>query len=494
MKENMKLTDLIRYLDVCELLGSGDTEIAGLEYDSRRVASGMMFAAISGYKTDGNEFIPEAVAKGAAALLCDRRPEVDLPAVVVPDVRRALADLAAAFYDFPGRKMDIFGVTGTNGKSSAVFMIKAILEKNGTKSGMINSLVYDTGKAQYKAERTTPDSVEMQKYLAEILASGRTAAVVETSSHALVLHRVDNIDFKYGLFTGFSRDHLDFHKTMEQYLAAKKLLLDKLSGPKRRAVINADTPEFAAFVADAPGPVMTFSAAGNKADVGIEKARLDQGGTSFELVTPTGRTKVTYHLPGRYNLTNAAGAAAVGVAAGIADDTIAAALETMAPIPGRFQPLRGGQPFAIIIDYAHTPDALERLCRSAREITSGRVLILFGCGGDRDRGKRPLMAAAASGCADLAVLTSDNPRTEDPQRILDDARAGMVGDNYRVIPDRREAIRELIGAARAGDTVLLAGKGAEEYQEIGTVRYPFSDSDETRKVLAESGYVEETAR
>jgi len=486
--EDMKLQEMINNIENAEIIGNGDTEINGLDYDSRRIKPGYLFAAVRGFKTDGTKFVPEAVKNGAAAVMSEDKLDIDVPVVRVDSIRKALADTAAAFYDYPGFKLTNIGVTGTNGKSTCVALIRNILEHSGRKCGMVNSLFYDTGKNRYKAERTTPDSVEMQKYMAEMVESGCTYASLEVSSHALMLSRVDNIEFKYGLFTTFSRDHLDFHQDMESYLKAKRILLERLDDPEKVAVVNADVPEFVGFVGTASCKFITYGIEAAGADVTAEDIRFHAVYTDCVLKTPRGENQVRLALPGRYNLSNCLGAAASGIAMGIEFDTVCRAMEATEPVPGRFQPVDCGQPFGVIIDFAHTPDALARLCQSARELTEGRLLILFGCGGDRDRGKRPLMAEAASKNSDFALLTSDNPRTEDPEQIINDAGAGMVGSEHEIELDRTAAIDKIMQMARPGDTVILAGKGAEDYQEIGTERIPFSDKGEAVKVLKKLGY------
>ena len=448
-----------------------------------------MFIAVEGYKMDGNRFIPDAVKNGAAAVLTTRKQDCPVPLVVVPDLRQAMADSAAKFYGYPGRRLEIVGITGTNGKSTSVYLTQLILKAAGNSAGLVNSLVYDTGNKKYKADRTTPDSVDLQRYLAEMLDAGCTHGVVEVSSHALVLHRVDNIEFRAGLFTNFSRDHLDFHNTMEEYLEAKKLFLNKLVGDDKFAVINMDVPEFAGFTDDVRCNLMTCSVERDDVDVHIKDIELHPDRSLFTLSVKGDERRVEYKLPGRYNLSNGVCAAALAAAVNIGIDHIAEGLEAATAVPGRFEPVIAGQPFLILIDYAHTPDALERLCRSAREITKGRLIILFGCGGDRDRGKRPLMAEAASKYSDLAMITSDNPRTEDPDRIIEDVKPGMVKDNYLVVPDRREAVYEIMKLAQPGDTVLIAGKGAEDYLEIGTKKYPYEDKAEILKSLEKLGYM-----
>nr|MBN2277530.1 UDP-N-acetylmuramoyl-L-alanyl-D-glutamate--2,6-diaminopimelate ligase [candidate division Zixibacteria bacterium] len=484
----MILKELISTGSNLELTGDGTIEITGLDYDSRRIRPGMLFVAIAGYRQDGNRFIPDAIQNGAAAILTEKPIDLDIPVVVTSSIRKTMAAMAACFYDYPGLKIAATAVTGTNGKSTSVALIANLLRTAGKKVGMMNSLVYDTGTRQYKAERTTPDSIDTQKMMAEMVGAGCTEGVIEVSSHALVLHRVDHIDFKVGLFTNFSRDHLDFHNTMEEYLAAKKLLLDILTGPGRWAVINVDVPEYAGFIPDVKGRCLTWSLHDAGADVYVEKADLYPDRTVFDIRTASGCDTITIRLPGRYNLENAAGAAAAGVALGLGQNIIKTGLESAQPVMGRFQPVDLGQPFTVIIDFAHTPDALKRLIASAREISRGRILTLFGCGGDRDKGKRPLMGRVVTENSDVAVVTSDNPRKEDAGKIIEDILPGMSGKNYEIRVDRKEAIARILSLARPYDMVLIAGKGAEDYQEIGTKKYPYQDQVEIIRVLESLGY------
>ncbi len=490
----MTLSDMIKHIENAELIGNGEIEIKGLDYDSRRIRPGYLFAAVKGYKTDGAKFVPDALANGAAAVMTEESLNPGVPVVKVSSVRKGMADAAAAFYGFPGEKMENLAVTGTNGKSTCVYLIKNILTHDGKKCGMANSLVYDTGIKKYKAERTTPDSVDMQRYLAEMVEAGCTHAVLEVSSHALVLNRVDNIDFKLGLFTTFSRDHLDFHSDMNDYLLAKKRLLNLLDDPEKGAVINVDVPEFATFIGDASCRFVTYAIDNPASDITAREIIFNPLYTEFVLVTPDNEHRIRYSLPGRYNLSNGLGAAASGIAYGVDFEVICRAMEAAEPVPGRFQPVDGGQPFGVLIDFAHTPDALIRVIQSAREICTGRIFVLFGCGGDRDRGKRPLMAEAVSQNSDFAILTSDNPRTEDPRQIIDDALKGMVGNAYEVEMVRSAAIEKIMSMAQPGDTVILAGKGAEDYQEIGTERIPFSDYSEAMKAIGKLGFVKAEMR
>ncbi len=448
-----------------------------------------LFFAVTGFKRDGHEFIPQAKEKGAVAVMgehdsCD---QVDTY-VQVPDIRQAMADTAAKFYDYPGENLKVCGVTGTNGKTTTCYLIRSILEQRNKTTGLISSVVYDTGKEKFHAERTTPEALDLQRLFFLMRKSHCVNAVMEVSSHALVLKRVEHINFRVAVYTNITRDHLDFHKTMEDYLAAKALLLTKLMGPLSYAVVNLDVPEFRTFFGDLPCAYMTYSLENSEADVHCARYEITAEGTVMDLVTPMGTDTINFPLPGRFNLINAVAAATAGLASGVDIDNVVAGLEAATPVPGRFNRVDTGQPFAVFVDFAHTPDAIERLIQSARELTDGQVLIMFGCGGDRDKGKRPLMGTAATDGADYAVVTSDNPRTEDPLAIIEDIKPGLTRGNYDIEPDRKQAIRLTLAKAEPGDIVLLAGKGAENYQEINDVRESFDDMGEARNALAEMGY------
>ncbi len=472
-----------------ELTGSGDVEIEGIEYDSRQVRPNSLFVAIKGYERDGFEFVPQAVERGAVAVVSEH-DECSLVEnhVKVADTRQALADLAAKFYDYPGRKLKICGVTGTNGKTTVCYLIKSIMEARSKKVGLVTSMVYDSGKETFPAERTTPESLDLQRLLYLMKKNHCVNAVVEVSSHALALHRVDNVDFREAVFTNITRDHLDFHQTMEDYLQTKKQLLKRLEGPLSYAVINIDVPEFRSFLSDITSSYLSYSLEDTSADVYCSSFDLKSAQTVFDLKTPMGAHTVTFPLPGRFNLINALAAAAAGLAAGVDIDNVVRGLETAQPVPGRFNYVECGQPFAVYVDYAHTPDAIERLCETARELSQGKLLVLFGCGGDRDKGKRPLMGKAATTGSDYCVVTSDNPRSEEPDAIIEDIKPGLEGDQYDIIGDRSTAIEAVLKKAEPGDVVLLAGKGAENYQEIKGVRHEFDDTNEAKRVLTELGY------
>ncbi len=472
-----------------ELTGSGDVEIEGIEYDSRQVRPNSLFVAIKGYERDGFEFVPQAVERGAVAVVSEH-DECSLVEnhVKVADTRQALADLAAKFYDYPGRKLKICGVTGTNGKTTVCYLIKSIMEARSKKVGLVTSVVYDSGTDTFPAERTTPESLDLQRLLYLMKKNHCVNAVVEVSSHALALHRVDNVDFREAVFTNITRDHLDFHQTMEDYLQTKKQLLKRLEGPLSYAVINIDVPEFRSFLSDITSSYLSYSLEDTSADVYCSSFDLKSAQTVFDLKTPMGVHTVTFPLPGRFNLINALAAAAAGLAAGVDIDNVVRGLETAQPVPGRFNYVECGQPFAVYVDYAHTPDAIERLCETARELSQGKLLVLFGCGGDRDKGKRPLMGKAATSGSDYCVVTSDNPRSEEPDAIIEDIKPGLEGDQYDIIGDRSTAIEAVLKKAEPGDVVLLAGKGAENYQEIKGVRHEFDDTNEAKRVLTELGY------
>lgn len=464
-------------------------DITNVEYDSRRVKPQGLFIAVKGFKQDGYDFVNQAVNNGAVAVMGERAEyaEVDNH-VSVPDVRRAMADVAAEFYGYPGKKMEVTGVTGTNGKTTTCFLIKSILNASGKRAGLVTTQLYDTGKETIRAERTTPESLDLQRFLHQMDEDGCTNAVVEVSSHALVLNRVEHIDFKVGVYTNLTRDHLDFHKTMEEYLEAKALLAERVDSEQGFVVVNLDVEEFRSLPQRIKRKAIGYSVVDTSAHVYCDDVRIRPDRTDFRLITPVGAAAVSYRLPGRFNLVNAVAAAAGAVAHGISLESIVGGLQAAQPVPGRFNHVGIGQPFAIYVDYAHTPDAIERLCESAREIAQGRLLILCGCGGDRDKGKRPMMGKAATTFADFAVITSDNPRTEDPLAIIEDIKPGLVGTNYEICEDRATAIAKIIKMAKPQDVVLLAGKGDENYQEIAGVRHPFSDTDEALGVLRELGF------
>ncbi|MBU8932927.1 MAG: UDP-N-acetylmuramoyl-L-alanyl-D-glutamate--2,6-diaminopimelate ligase [candidate division Zixibacteria bacterium] len=480
---------MIQGLESIEVQGDIDLDIDHIEYDSRLIKENGLFLAVKGFQQDGYDYVQQALDQGAVAVMGERE-ECDQASthIRVPNIRQAMAHVAAVFYGHPGSKIKAIGVTGTNGKTTVCHLIKRILEKRNKTAGLICSTVYDTGKETFPAERTTPEALDLQRLLFLMKKNYCVNAVIEVSSHALSLHRVDQINFRVAVYTNISRDHLDFHGTMEEYLETKAKLMKKLEGPLSYAVINLDVPEFRSFFGDFSSSYISYSLENTSADVHCANYEINPDGTVFNLVTPMGTQTVSFPLPGRFNLINALCSAAAGLACGVDLDNVIAGLEDAQPVPGRFVLVNHGQPFGVIVDFAHTPDALERLCQSVRELTDERLLILFGCGGDRDKGKRPLMGRAATTGADFAVVTSDNPRGEDPAAIIEDIKPGLQGKNYEICLDRKKAIKLVLEQAQPGDIVLLAGKGCENYQEIKGTRTPFDDSAEARAILSSMGY------
>lgn len=463
--------------------------VRGIAYDSRKVEPGYVFVAIEGFRTDGHLFAGEALEKGAAALVVSKPVAVpgEVPLVRVPDTRLALALLAARFYGYPGHRLKLTGVTGTNGKTTTTYLLRAVYRRAGARVGLIGTVANWIGERKIPVTHTTPESLDLQKILAEMAGAGVDTVVMEVSSHALALKRVAGCRFDTAVFTNLTQDHLDFHKDMQDYLGAKKILFEEA---ERVAVINGDDPAAPELRKACRGGVRVVTyGIREKADVTAEKIDVHRKGTSFLARTPWGEAALNLKLTGSFNVYNSLAALAAGGAAGIPLAAMAAALEEVAGVPGRFELVDRGQDFTVVVDYAHTPDGLENLLRTARQICTGRLVAVFGCGGDRDRTKRPLMGEIAARGSDLPVVTSDNPRTEDPLKIIADIEEGVrkvrrPGD-YVVLPDRRQAIRYAIGSASAGDVVVIAGKGHEDYQIIGTEKFPFDDREEAARALEE---------
>lgn len=484
----MKLSDLIAEIDPLATRGELAVEIAALAYDSRRVGPGTMFFCVRGEKVDGHEFGPAAVAAGAAALVVERELELDVAQVVVADARAAMAPLAARLQGDPTAELRVFGVTGTNGKTTTAFLVREILEAAGVRTGLLGTVKQVVGGAEEEVERTTPEAIDLQATFRRMLAAGDVACAMEVSSHAMVLHRADAIRFDVVLFTNLTQDHLDFHATMEEYFAAKRLLFEQ--GGDATRVVNLDD-EYGRRLAG-EFECVTFSAAGEAADYSAHEVEFDTAGARFQARTPHGQLALRTGLPGAFNVANALGALAAAVALGVEPEAAAAGLEQAARVPGRFEPIDEGQEFAVLVDYAHTPDSMENVLRAARRLTSGRVISVFGAGGDRDRDKRPKMGRAGGELSDLAVVTSDNPRSEDPAAIVAEVAAGAEGRAAEVAVelDRRAAIALALGRAGAGDTVVIAGKGHEQGQEFEDGRkVPFDDRDVAREELRRLGGV-----
>jgi UDP-N-acetylmuramoyl-L-alanyl-D-glutamate--2,6-diaminopimelate ligase len=443
---------------------------------------GALFIAVRGSQADGHRFVPGALERGAAALVVETRQPVDVPQLVVSDARRAAIELARAWYGDPGRALVLVGITGTNGKTTTTGLVRHLLNANGT-AGSIGTLGAFDGLGDdvpsTAGSLTTPGPVDLQATLAVLVARGCTHVAMETSSHSLDQGRLDGLAFAAGIYTNLTRDHLDYHGTMEAYLAAKLKLstLLRLDGVE---VLNADEPAWCALPRHAPR--VTFARRTPDADLRATHEELDAAGSRFTLEGRFGRAEVRLPLLGDFNVENALAAAACALGLGEPFSKVVERLEASPQVPGRME-LVSERPCAVLRDYAHTPDALERALRTLRPLTRGRLVVVFGCGGDRDRGKRPIMGRIAAELSDLAVVTSDNPRTEDPDEIIDEVVAGMGSAERLRITDRRAAIAAALEAARTGDTVLLAGKGHETYQVIGTSKQPFDERAIVRDVV-----------
>ena len=457
--------------------GAADVEITGLAYDNRAVTPGTLFFCVVGFTRDGHEFAPDAVERGAAALVVERPLGLGVPEVLVDDVRAAMAPVAARFHGDPTAKLDVVGITGTNGKTTTAFLVRALLEAAGHQTALLGTVKSVVAGVEDTLARTTPEAIDLQAAFARMLDGGDRACAMEVSSHALELHRADAIHWRVAVFTNLTQDHLDFHPTMEDYFAAKRRLFEASPGV---AVVNVDDAYGRRLAGELDGAV-TYAIDAD-ADLRATNVRTTLTGAEFE----AGGMTLHSPLPGRFNVANVLAAVATVRALGVDDATIERALPGAAAVPGRFEPVDEGQPFAVLVDYAHTPDSLENVLRAAREIASppARVIVTFGAGGDRDRGKRPLMGAAAAALADEVVVTSDNPRSEDPDAIVAEIMTGIERPDVRVEVDRRRAIADAVALAEPGDVVVIAGKGHEQGQEFaGGRKEPFDDVTVAREAL-----------
>jgi UDP-N-acetylmuramoyl-L-alanyl-D-glutamate--2,6-diaminopimelate ligase len=483
-------------LDGAEFLSqSGNPDVTGVEYDSRRVKPGSVFVAMHGESSDGNRFIDPAIQAGAVAIVSDSPAEKPRPGVawaLVPHGRRALARISENFYKRPAERIAVSGITGTNGKSTTAFLIESILTAAARKSALIGTIEYHVAGKVYPAPHTTPEALELARLFHEALGQGVTDAVMEVSSHALAQQRVFGVPFDVAVFTNLTRDHLDYHNTMEEYFHAKRVLFEGCgTDPPRAVVTNLDDEygaQLAGFSRKRSRTVLTYG--WDRGDFHAEKAEITPRGTRVDMVTPSEKLAIFSPLIGRVNVYNILAAAAVAFARGCSTEAISRGVAALTHVPGRFQRVDCGQPFTVVVDYAHTDDALRNLTTLAREFVSragagARVITLFGCGGDRDRSKRAPMGEAAGSLSDVVILTSDNPRTEDANQILADAEVGIqkTGKPYEKIADRREAIHQAIGQARTDDLVLIAGKGHEDYQIIGREVFHFDDKEVAREAL-----------
>lgn len=497
----MQLKQLILDLPTLAVEGSLDREIIGMTYDSRRVTPGTLFVAVAGQRDDGHNYIQAAVDRGAVAVVCQRDDFVQQRAakILVEDSRLAMAKLAAAFYQRPASQLKMIGVTGTNGKTTVAFLIKHLLESAGVKTGLLGTIRYEIGERVIPAQRTTPESLDLQQMLAQMVRAGCQACVMEVSSHALEQHRVAEIDFDIALFTNLTQDHLDYHGTMEAYFQSKKrLFLARPSAGKRKAaVINIDDSYGGRLVRETQPEVLVSYGIEQPAHIRARNIKLGRDQT--QLIVEAEAEKLHCRLPliGRHNIYNALAAIGAARLMNIPSAVIPRALSTIPPVPGRLEKISAGQPFGVVVDYAHTDDALKNVLLTLREITPGRLLLAFGCGGNRDPGKRPKMGRVAAELSDLCVITSDNPRHESAALIAERILEGyelVKPEGCLVELDRRRAIDQLIRAARPGDTVLIAGKGHETYQEFEDTVAPFDDRVYALETLENLGYGKRTHR
>ena len=478
----MKLADLVPSgLALRDAASDAALEISGLAYDSRKVAPGTLFFCVPGLRSDGHDFAPAAVRAGAAALVVERPLGLAVPEVLVASTRAAMGPVAARFYGDPSATLDVVGVTGTNGKTTTAFLLRALLQAAGRPCGLLGTVTSVVAGRERPVTRTTPEAIDLHADLRAMLDGGERACAMEVSSHALQLGRTGGVRFAAAIFTNLTQDHLDFHRTMEDYFQAKRRLF--LPAAPRISAINLDDPYGRRLAAELPG-ALTF-AVDRDADYRARDVRVGRDGCRLRLQTPAGERALQLPLRGRFNVANALGALAAVHALGADLDTLLGALARGVRVPGRFEPVEEGQDFAVLVDYAHTPDSLENVLTAARELIDapGRVLCVFGAGGDRDRGKRPLMGEIAARLADVAIVTSDNPRSEDPDAIIAEilpgaARARALGSSpVQALADRRAAIGHAIAVARAGDVVVIAGKGHEQGQEFAAGRtVPFDDA------------------
>ncbi len=499
-------------LDGAEVLSAGgDPAVSGVEYDSRRVKPGCVFVAMHGESSDGNRFIDQAIQAGAVAVVSDSAEQKPRPNVAwarVPHGRRALARISANFYKKPAERLAITGITGTNGKSTTAFLVESIFKAAGRKSALIGTIEYHVAGKILPAPHTTPEALELNRFFGEALGHGATEAVMEVSSHALAQERVYGVPFDVAVFTNLTRDQLDYHKTMEEYFAAKRVLFKGCGTDAPRAVVTNVDDEHGAKLAEfsRKRSSVLLKYGWERGDLHAEKVEITTRGTRFDLILPNAKVPVFSALIGRVNVYNILAAAGAGYARGISAEVIAAGIGKLSAVPGRFERVDCGQPFTVVVDYAHTDDALRNLTTLARELVSNakaganasgananekrRVLTVFGCGGDRDRNKRPLMGEAAGRGSDFVVLTSDNPRSEDPLTIMNDAVVGLqkTGAKYCVDADRRKAIAIAINEAKAGDIVLIAGKGHEKVQMTREGSIPFDDLEGARETLRAVGF------
>jgi UDP-N-acetylmuramoyl-L-alanyl-D-glutamate--2,6-diaminopimelate ligase len=476
----MDIERVIAALAPVDVVGRAPVEIADLAYDARSATAGSLFFCVPGSTADGHEFAPEAVANGAVALVVERPLELDVPQLVVADARRAMGVAADEFFERPTERLQVAGVTGTNGKTTTAFLLYSILAAGSRRPGLLGTIESRVGGERRQALRTTPEAIDLQRSFREMLDSGDESCAMEATSHGSELGRLDRVRFSALVFTNLTQDHLDFHGTIERYFDAKRRIFTEGHPP---AAVNIGDPYGRRLAEEVEGRqrLLTFGFA-DDAELRPESLDLGPRGARFT----AGGLEVETRLRGRFNVENVLGAVAAARLLDLPDEAIARGVKELRGVPGRFEAVDEGQPFTVLVDYAHTPDSLENVLRTARDLTQSRLICVFGCGGDRDRGKRPQMGRIASELADVAIVTSDNPRGEEPDAIIGEIVAGTVGE-VDVEPDRREAIARAIELAQEGDVVVIAGKGHEQGQQFADRTLPFDDRDVAREALRRLG-------
>ncbi len=491
-----KLSELLKYLHVFRIEGQNDPIVKGLAYHSGRIQPGFVFFCLQGSKADGHDYIAQAVAAGAVAVILEKDCEVRGAAkVLVPDVRVAMAAISQLFYDSPATNLRLIGVTGTNGKTTSTHLIEAIMSAQNYRTGLLGTIKYKVGQETFPVLATTPEAPDLQQALHLMVERGVRYAIMEVSSHALELNRVSGCDFDYAVLTNMTNDHLDFHQTYTRYLAAKGKLFSQMGGSflknsqPRYAVLNRDDTYYDYFLKQSTVQSVSYGLK-NSAEIRAQKVELKDSGVKYKLLSPWGEADFMLQLTGYFNIYNALAATSVALLEGIELPEIKSALEKVKGVPGRFERVDLGQDFVVIIDYAHTPDGLDNVLQTAREFCRGKIITIFGCGGERDRTKRPVMGQIAGKYSDYCILTSDNPRREDPWQIIYEVEAGLQevktsGNGYTIQSDRYEAIKLGIELARPGDMVIIAGKGHENYQIFSDHTIPFSDREVSAEIIAQ---------
>ena len=481
----MKLTDVINGLDILNINGNLDIDIANIQYDSRKVTQGTLFICVKGFNVDGHEFIQKAIEQGAKAFLVQEDIQIDGYAFVkVEDTRKSMAKVATNFYENPSSKMDVIGVTGTNGKTSITTFLSEILSSENKKVGLVGTIKIFDGEKEVESNSTTPESIDLQRYFSDMVNNNCDYCAMEVSSHSLVLNRVEDTQFKIGLFTNLTPDHLDFHKDLEDYREAKEKLFHKT---KVANIINIDDNGGAKIyqnIKNLKTPAYTYGI-DNEADFRASNIKIDARGVSYTLKTPTYEEEIFVPVPGKFTVYNTLAVIAACYMLNIPKDVIIDGLKNTGGVAGRFETITNDKGISVIVDYAHTPDALENILNTAKEFAKGNIITVFGCGGDRDTTKRPLMGNIAQKLSDIAIVTSDNPRTEEPKAIIEDILKGLdtSKENYKVVIDRKEAIERAIEMAKKDDIVIIAGKGHENYQIIGKVKHHFDDKEIAQEFL-----------